>query len=418
MSTRELRLAQVRGVASCVALSLLSAGASAYAQDASVSSSDDAGAVEDVLSLASDGASNALVSDGASSVAPREGDGTCEEDPVPSGHEVRVETRVEPARPKVGDRVLITYRLFARSSDRVEFEPDPAAFAQPGDELEYARQQPDRDRRAHAGPSGTVYGEVSVAVQPFKTGEVVIPRQLARLNAAGDVVRVCTPSVRFRVGDPFGNTPHPTPRDLTPPEEVTAETLRWRYVMFGVDAAFVLIVATVALNTWARSRPKPEAPPPPPIPPWIVATEALEVLSRGDLLSRGLTKDYYDKLSDIVRRYVGALRNFDALEMTTVEVLAKLKRVPIAGVTTAEVAHLLTECDLVKFARHVPSHEESEQILDVAFTIVKRSSPAGLKSAAALAAAQEALESKGDAKSEPKAESKEPKVVEHEEKRG
>jgi hypothetical protein len=331
---------------------------------------------------------------------------------------VRVETRVEPARPKVGDRVLITYRLFARSSDRVEFEPDPAAFAQPGDELEYARQQPDRDRRAHAGPGGTVYGEVSVAVQPFKTGEVVIPRQLARLNAAGDVVRVCTPSVRFRVGDPFGNTPHPTPRDLTPPEEVTAETLRWRYVMFGVDAAFVLIVATVALNTWARSRPKPEAPPPPPIPPWIVATEALEVLSKGDLLSRGLTKDYYDKLSDIVRRYVGALRNFDALEMTTVEVLAKLKRVPIAGVTTAEVAHLLTECDLVKFARHVPSHEESEQILDVAFTIVKRSSPAGLKSAAALAAAQDALEAKSDSKSEPKAESKEPKVVEHEEKRG
>ena len=39
MSTRELRLAQVRRVASCVALSLLSAGANAYAQDASASSS-------------------------------------------------------------------------------------------------------------------------------------------------------------------------------------------------------------------------------------------------------------------------------------------------------------------------------------------------------------------------------------------
>ncbi|MFO0559979.1 MAG: hypothetical protein U0269_18340 [Polyangiales bacterium] len=415
MNARELRAA-----VSCVALATGVFASSASAQDAG-SLADDASSQ---AAEASDASANGLVispqsADAASGAPARADEGACEEDPVPSGHEVRIETRVSPARPKVGDRVLITYRLIARSSDRVEFEPDPAAFAQPGNEVEYARAQPDRDRQAHAGPNGTVYGEVSVAVQPFKTGEVVFARQLARLNAAGDVVRVCTPAVRFRVGDPFGNTAHPTPRDLTQPEEVTTDSLRWRYVMFGVDAAFALIVATVALNSWVRSRPKPEAPPPPPIPPWISATEALEVLSRSDLLSRGLTKDYYDQLSDIVRRYIGALRNFDALEMTTVEVLAKLKRVPIAGVTTAEVAHLLTECDLVKFARHVPSHEESEQILDVAFTIVKRSSPAGLKSAASEAKSDEGKSDGRDkpAKSEG-AEKPESTVVEHEEKRG
>lgn len=372
-----------RTMATCVALSVVAASASARAQDAAsnadASEQDAERALEDVLAMASsDGATTATPT-----TAPREGEGSCEEDPMPAGHLVRVETRVEPARPKVGDRVLITYRLIAPSSDRVEFEPDPAAFAQPANELEYARQQPDRDRRARSGPGGTVFGEVTVAVQPFKTGEVVIPRQLARLNAAGDVVRVCTPPVRFRVGDPFGNAPHPTPRDLTPPEEVTAETLRWRYVMLGLNGAFALIVLTIAVNSYVRSRPKPEAPPPPPIPPWILATEALEVLSKSDLLSRGQIKEYYDQLSDIVRRYIGALRGFDALEMTTLEVLSKLKRVPIAGVTTAEIAHLLTECDLVKFARHVPTHQESDKILDVAYTIVRRSSPAGQKAAAA-----------------------------------
>lgn len=387
--TRRFRTAPLaRTVASCFALSFAAVSADALAQDAALasdaSSDDAANALDDVLSLAS--------GDGAASTAPlREGEGACEEDPMPAGHLVRVETRVEPVRPKVGDRVLITYRLIAPSSDRVEFEPDPAAFAQPANELEYARQQPDRDRRARSGPGGTVFGEVTVAVQPFKTGEVVIPRQLARLNAAGDVVRVCTPPVRFRVGDPFGNAPHPTPRDLTPPEEVTAETLRWRYVMLGLNGAFALIVITIAVNSYVRSRPKPEAPPPPPIPPWILATEALEVLSKSDLLSRGQIKEYYDQLSDIVRRYIGALRGFDALEMTTLEVLSKLKRVPIAGVTTAEIAHLLTECDLVKFARHVPSHQESDKILDVAYTIVRRSSPAGQK-AAATAEAQKTAE--------------------------
>lgn len=408
---------RLRAAVSCVALATSVFATSAVAQDAGASSSDASVNEADASALVQ-GISPQNNGDASAAPSARADEGSCEEDPVPSGHEVRVETRIAPARPKVGDRVLITYRLIARSSDRVEFEPDPVAFAQPANELEYARSQPDRDRQAHAGPNGTVYGEVSVAVQPFKTGEVVIPRQLARLNAAGDVVRVCTPSVRFRVGDPFGNTPHPTPRDLTQPEQVTMDSLRWRYVMFAIDAAFALIVATVALNSWVRSRPKPEAPPPPPIPPWISATEALEVLSRSDLLSRGLTKDYYDQLSDIVRRYIGALRSFDALEMTTVEVLAKLKRVPIAGVTTAEVAHLLTECDLVKFARHVPSHEESEQILDVAFTIVKRSSPAGLKSAAAAASESSADASKSDKSDKSDDKSSESKVVEHEEKRG
>lgn len=421
MSLRSEIDARARAAAACVALVTLSASvreasaqeagsliaigdASALERDGGERSSEDAAVSGDGEHAA--GAATTSGTRGTSRTvgqeSTREGEGACEEDPIPDGHLVRVETRVEPARPKVGDRVLITYRLIAPASDRVEFEPDPAAFAQPQNELEYARTQPDRDRRARSGPGGTVVGEVTVAVQPFKTGEVVIPRQLARLNAAGDVVRVCTPAVRFRVGDPFGNAPHPTPRDLTPPEEVTAETLRWRYVMLGVNAAFALIVSTIAVNSYLRSRPKPEPPPPPPVPPWILAIEALEVLSKSDLLSRGQTKEYYDQLSDIVRRYIGALRGFDALEMTTFEVLAKLKRVPIAGVTTAEVAHLLTECDLVKFARHVPSHQESEKILEVAFAIVRRSSPAGQRAreeAEARAKSEDRMAGKLDAKS-------------------
>jgi hypothetical protein len=334
-------------------------------------------------------------------------EGSCEEDPVPAGHQVRVETRVEPGRPKIGDRVIVTYRLFANSSDRVEFEPDPAVFAQPSNELEFARSQPDRDRRAHAGPNGTVYGEVAVAVQSFKPGEIVIPRQLARLNAGGEIVRVCTPAVRFRVSDPFGNEPHPRPRDLTPPEEVTADSIKWRYVMFGLNGAFLLVLATLGVNAYMRSRPKVEPPPPPPVPAWILALEGLDVLSRSDLLSRGLTKDYYDQLSDVVRRYIGALRGFDALEMTSDEVLWKLRKVPVAGVATTEIEHLLRECDLVKFARYVPSHEESEQILEQAYVIVRRSSPAGGSARSSTTAEQ--------AKTEPSAPSV---TVEQTEKRG
>ena len=331
---------------------LIATDASAMASDASVASSDGAAANE-----------------------PAAPSGACQSDPVPAGHEIRVETRITPAMPSVGDRVIITYRLFHRTGDSLEFDPDPVAFAQPTIEMEYAREQPDRDRRAHAGTGNQVYGEVMIAVQPFKLGDVAIAPQLARLNAAGDVIRVCTPEVRFRVRDPFGNDPHPRPRDVTGPEPVTEDALRARWLALALDVLFIVILATLIVSAYLRRRPKPVVPPPPPRPAWIVALEALDVIARGDMLSRGLTKDYYDAISDVVRRYVGAFCGFDALEMTSDEVLARMRRTPLVGVAPTELEHMLRECDLVKFARYVPTHEESEAILTQAYGIVKHSTP-------------------------------------------
>ncbi len=303
--------------------------------------------------------------------------GNCPTDPIPVGHEAHTAYAVSPARPVVGDRVIITYRLFHRSSDGIEFDPDPVVFSQPDAELEYAREQPERDRRAHAGPAGAVYGEVQVAVQAFKTGDVVIAPQLARLRAAGDVIRICTPEVRFRVHDPFGNTSNPIPRDVTSPELVTEDAYRWRWIALALDVIFFVVLATLIVSAYLRSRPKPVIPPPPPRPAWIIGIEALDAIARSDLLSRGLTKEYYDAISDVVRRYLGGARGFDAIEMTTEEVLRRMRRTPLSGVTPVEIEALLRECDLVKFARYVPSHEESDAILEAAYNIVRRSSPAG-----------------------------------------
>lgn len=365
----------------------------AFAVAAPTSAQTEAGSAEDAsptpaLVLPGDADAGAAV--GALAPSTEDGGaadpGGCQSDPLPAGHAVRVEPRVTRAsrrgsdnneQPVVGDRLLIVYRFVHQPADRVEFDPDPVAFSQPERELEYARQQPDRDRSQHSAGGGLVYGEYSVAVQPFKTGDVVLAPQLARLTTStGEVVRVCTPAVRFRVRDPFGNRSAPVPHDLTTPETVREDSLRWRYVALGVDGAALLVTLTVFANEMLRRRPKPVVPPPPPRPAWIVALEQLDALAQSDLLSRGATKDYYDAISDIVRRYLGGTRGFDALEMTTDQVLHRLKRDPLQGVADAEIAHLLGECDLVKFARYVPTHEESEKVLESAYGLVRRSSAA------------------------------------------
>ncbi len=337
---------------------LLLRTALAHAQDASV---PDDGSVAD--GAAGDASSR------------RAAAGSCVADPLPEGRAPAMEVVLNPAHPQVGDRVRVSWVFRYRASDRVEFDPDAVALQQPAQEVEYAREQPERDRTAHPDGTGRLRSEVVVALQPFRSGDVVIPPMAARVNTGDDIARVCTPEVRFHVRSVFGNDPHPQPKDITRPEDVRRDALTLRWVSLGLDALFVAVVTALGLAAWMRARPKVLPPPPPPRHPYYVAVEGLEALATGDLLSRGLTKDYYDAVSDVIRRYVGGVRVFDAIEMTTDEILAHLRKAPLQGVAHVEIERLLRECDLVKFARYVPAHEEADAILASAISLVERGRP-------------------------------------------
>lgn len=330
------------------------------------------GWAQDAAVVAVDAATDGAAGDGAPAAS------ACAPDPIPSDRAPQVTVTVGPEQPRVGDRVVITYRFRYRARDRVEFEPDVVAFQQPAIEMDYARDQPERDRGARAGEGGYVTTDVSVAVQPFKVADVLIASLPARVNTGDEIARVCTPEVRFRVRSVFGNTAHPAPRDVTGPVAVRFGALTLRHAAVGLDAVFAVAVTTLALAGWWRARPRVLPPPPPPRHPYLVARDALEALARGDLLSRGHTKDYYDAISDVIRRYLGGVIGFDAIEMTSDEVLAQVRRAPIHGVALVEVERLLSECDLVKFAGFVPSHDEADEILRAAVSIVERGRPAVL----------------------------------------
>ncbi len=330
--------------------------------------SPDASALSDASAPASD------ASAAATGTGPVSTEG-CTTDPLPADRAPTLTAVIEPAQPRVGDRVLIRYQFRFRDRDRVEFSPDIVAYQQPTLELDYARDQPARERRAVPDGDGWLRTEVLVAVQPFRPGEVSIRPQQARIHTGDEIARICTAPVRFRVQSAFGNASHPMPRDITEPADVRRDALYLRHVALGLDAAFVLVLGTLGVSAWRRARPKVLPPPPPPRHPALVATEALDAIASGDLLARGLTKDYYDAISDIVRRYLGGMRGFDAIEMTSDELLARLRGDPLPGVTQVEVARLLSECDLVKFANYTPTHEECDEVLALAQSLVRRGLP-------------------------------------------
>ena len=130
-------------------------------------------------------------------------------------------------------------------------------------------------------------------------------------------------------------------------------------------------------------RPRPEPPPPPPRPPWEVALEELFDVRHAGLVAEGRLAEHFDRVSDIVRKYLGARFGFDGLESTTREVLYVLRRVspPLEPLDSIET--FLRQADLVKFAKTVPSAEDCELALTRAERIISTTLPEARASAGA-----------------------------------
>jgi hypothetical protein len=201
-----------------------------------------------------------------------------------------------------------------------------------------------------------------------------LPVSIARAN--NDVVTLCTKPHTILVEDPIASTPNAQPK-ANPPARVQREewvalerALGWGALGIGVGALLAW-----AIVRWLR-RPKPEAPPPPPRPPWEVALERLDEARHAGLLETQRFAEFFDRVNDAVRQYLGARFGFDGLESTTDETLAALRRVPHFGLPLPQVAGFLQQCDLVKFADLTPTLMECERALVEAEGVVRTTMPA------------------------------------------
>lgn len=84
------------------------------------------------------------------------------------------------------------------------------------------------------------------------------------------------------------------------------------------------------------------------------ATRELEELNARKLWQNGKHKQYYTRLTDILRNYLEARWGVAAMEMTSDEILAAVPE-------TVVLSEMLRLADLVKFARMTPEAEENER---------------------------------------------------------
>ena len=135
--------------------------------------------------------------------------------------------------------------------------------------------------------------------------------------------------------------------------------IRSPWITWAVRVGMVLLVCAavaVLIFAWKRWRRKSDLLAPSE-PPHIRAEKEVEALLRENLFEKGYYKEFYFRLTEIIKRYLEAVRGFPAAEYTTEEIAQRILEQDRPILTVLKFA------DLVKFADGTATpHRKDEDI--------------------------------------------------------
>jgi len=104
-----------------------------------------------------------------------------------------------------------------------------------------------------------------------------------------------------------------------------------------------------------------------------IAYERLRVLVDEDLVGAGRIKEFYERISDILRHYIEHRFSLRAPERTTEEFLAELASTEVLPVSQKQrLGEFLQHCDLVKFAKHNPTTQQIQETFDLVKDFIEK----------------------------------------------
>ena len=199
---------------------------------------------------------------------------------------------------------------------------------------------------------------------PWKTGAL----SLSYLDKEGKSQVLTTDPVSLTVTSNLGD--RPAEAELKPIQGIILTRPLWlKYLPWAAGLLGILLIMSVLF--WWYKRGRGEKPPVIPyIPPHIRAKKEIEELDAQRFFEKGHAKRFYFRFSEILRLYLGSLRGFPAVELTTEEIARCIDREQDRGLLA-----LLRQADLVKFADRVPAPARKEEEVKTALSYIQETSP-------------------------------------------
>ena len=247
--------------------------------------------------------------------------------------------------------------------------PEPPAPQETGKDTS-PRQEPPGGRQP-----AVRHHRARIVVAVYKTGAFEFPGLSFRLlDPNGNATEISSPAVPIRIRSVLSQEDQSL-KDLKKQAEIAAPP-RW-LLWLGLGIAAVLFALLLAW--WRRRRQAPALPAPSGLPdmdPLDFAESCLRDLAGQGLPEKGMVKQFYVRLSEILKNILEATYGITTAEKTTGEVIHALLTLPGEGrdgIPPAErerIEILLLSSDIVKFARYIPSLAENEDTLKAAFQLL------------------------------------------------
>lgn len=228
-------------------------------------------------------------------------------------------------------------------------------------------------RDSATGPDGKIIISDRYLITAFDSGTYTIPPFYAEI-ASGDTL------LRYYSENSFLTVLRP---DVTPPDstDVIFDIVppRRAPVTFAEIVPWLVITVVAAGLLWLLARFLPRnplrrfvRPLPPPEPAHVIALRELTVLRTEELWQKGEVKEYYSRLSDILRRYIDNRYSISSPELTTDETVLMLQKAAVTtGTQMSVVKEMLSLSDMVKFAKYVPESSLHERCYEDALKFVE-----------------------------------------------
>ncbi|HUW92203.1 MAG TPA: hypothetical protein VMV74_03485 [Bacteroidales bacterium] len=199
-------------------------------------------------------------------------------------------------------------------------------------------------------------------ITSFEAGTYAIPPFYAEV-ASGDSIR------RFYsdYSDLLVKRPEITPSDTT---DVIFDIIAPRKapLTFRDIVPYIILAGLMILIVWLLARYLPRNPirrmmkqAPPAEPSHLIALRELGKLKDEQLWQKGEIKEYYSRLSEILRRYIDGRYGISSPELTTDETVRMLQRaVVLQQSEMTMIKEILSLSDMVKFAKYLPQEEIHE----------------------------------------------------------